>query len=47
MLDFKAVVMLINRKGREVTQAVAFALKGHFFLSSMKRCRKHLERESN
>lgn len=47
ILDLKAVVMLIRRKGKEEIQAVAFALMGYFFLSSMKRFRKRLERENN
>lgn len=38
--------MLINRKVKENTPAVAFAVIGYFFLSSAKRFMKHLERES-
>lgn len=49
ILDLKAVVMLINRKCKKKIQAVVFvfAVMGYFFLSSIKRFRKHLERESN
>lgn len=37
ILDLKAVVMLINKKGKEKIQAIAFAVMGYFFLSSIKK----------